>query len=151
MATDKLKCSACGFGALLFRTGESTKLTVDSAKQIQVCHHFRHDPQTKGRRAAPLDCRNFREAIQAPVDARNGGTPNSVESAEGEGLGTTQAAADKPQKVAPSRRSRGAEVAETGAGSPKATSTRRPSKKSAGGRSTRSKPPIVAAGVPTVS
>ena len=151
MATEKIRCSACGFGALLFRTGESVKLTIDSAKQIQVCHRFRHEPQTSGRRAPRLDCLDFRETVQALVNNLNSGTPTSVKEAESEGSETAPAAAEEAvdKEVARSRRSRRTKVAETEAGSPKARSARRPSKKSAGGRSANSRPPTRATGAPT--
>src|SRR5688572_15147684 len=139
MATDKIKCSACGFGALLFRTGESIKLTVDSAKQIQVCHHFSDQPQTNVRTLAPLDCRDFLETVQKLANNLNPGTPTLIKGAETEGSEITQAAAEEAvdKEVARSRRSRRTKVAETEAGSPKPRSARRPPKKSAGGRGAR--------------
>src|SRR5829696_1816911 len=95
MATERVKCSACGFAALLRRTGESIKLTIDSAKQIQVCHHFSHAPQRKARRLAPLDCRAFHETVQTLVSNRKPSTPTLVEDTQSEGSGITQAAVEQ--------------------------------------------------------
>jgi hypothetical protein len=152
MATEKIKCSACGFGALLFRTGESINLTIDLAKQIQVCHHFRDQPQTNARRVAPLDCRNFRETVQRPAGI-DPGTRTAVKEAESEGLGNTQAAAEEAadKKPARSRTSRRAEVAKAEARSPKAKSARRPPRKTTSPRSAHSGDPTVAAGAQTVA
>src|ERR687890_344367 len=66
MATQQIKCPTCGFGALLFTTGESTKLTIDSAKQIRLCNYLREQPKSSARRAGALDCRDFRESLKMP-------------------------------------------------------------------------------------
>ena len=111
MATQKIKCPACGFDALLFTTQGSTALTVDTAKQIKVCDHYRHRLQTNARKGAPLDCRSFREAVQKPASL-NPHIPTLVNEAGSEGSRTEQAAAEEAadKKTARSRTSRRAEV-----------------------------------------
>jgi hypothetical protein len=66
MPTEKIRCPACGFVALLVTIGESTKLTVDSRKQIQLCKSLGDQLQSSSLRARPLDCPAFREALQRP-------------------------------------------------------------------------------------
>jgi hypothetical protein len=131
MATQRIKCRACGFGALLFTTGESTKLTVDSAKQIQLCNSLREQPKSSVRRLGALDCHDFRKAVQTPGTNDQSGSPTLDEPQK------VSIAADAPapekasnENPARSRRSRQPERAETQAGSPKAKSAGRPPKKS---------------------
>jgi hypothetical protein len=106
MAMQKIKCPACGFDALLFTAQGTTALTVDSAKQIKVCDHYRHQFQTNARRGAP-----FREAMQRRASL-NPHTPTLVNEAGSEGSRTKQAAAEEAadKKTARSRTSRRAEV-----------------------------------------
>jgi hypothetical protein len=153
MPTDRVKCSGCGFAALLFRTEESVKLIIDSAKQTQVCHHLRQEPQTQVRRLAPLDCLAFRETVQTLASNSKRDTQTLAKDAESEGSETARAPAVKvaDEEVVRSRKSHEAKIAEAGAGSPKARSARRPSKKVAGRRSARPSPVIGAAEAPTVS
>src|SRR5215203_5481209 len=112
MATERVKCSACGFAALLRRTGESIKLTIDSAKQIQVCDHLSHESQTNARRLAPLDCRAFRDTVQILAKNWKPSTPTLVNGAESGGSGFTKATVEKgiDDEVASSRSSPEAEV-----------------------------------------
>jgi phage protein D len=111
MATQKIKCPACGLDALLFMAQGTTALTVDSAKQIKVCDHYRTQLQANARRGAPLDCPAFREAMQRPASL-NPHTPPLVNEAGSEGSRTKQAAAEEAadKKTARSRTSRRAEV-----------------------------------------
>src|SRR5215207_7926295 len=88
MATQRVRCSACGFAALLRRTGESIKLTIDSAKQIQVCDHLSHESQTNSRRLAPLDCRAFRDTVQILANNWKPSTPTLVKDAESKESGS---------------------------------------------------------------
>ena len=150
MPTEKIKCRACGFGALLFTTGESAKLIVDSAKQVQVCKRLKDRP--KGRKG-PLDCRDFRDVFQRPATPNNSGSPSFDDETQSEALETKEATAERDGDDIPvrSRRSSRAEVAEIGAGSQKEKSARRPSKKSTGRRSAHSDAPIVPGFAPTAS
>jgi hypothetical protein len=66
MPTEKIRCPACGFAALLLTIGESTRLTVDSRTQIQLCKSLSDHLQSSSLRARPLDCPAFREALQRP-------------------------------------------------------------------------------------
>ena len=63
MATQRVRCRACGFGALLFSTAEGTWLTVDSAAQRRACKHLGDHPRTNAENAGPLDCRDFHIAF----------------------------------------------------------------------------------------
>jgi hypothetical protein len=152
MTTKKIHCSACGFGALLFRTGESIALTIDSAKQIQVCRQLRDQPQANARRVAPLDCRDFREAVERLANNHKPVTQTSINDPEIEDSRIMQAPVEEAvdTEVGRSRPARETEVAEPETRSrprsalPKAA--RRPSKKSVRGRSASSEPAIIAAG-----
>ena len=126
MATKRIRCGSCGFGAILSTAGESPKLIVDSAKQIQICSRHPHRPQTNGRRLDPLDCPDFRDAVQGPTITSTPGTTTLLREAESEGLGIEQVAAQnaaykKPARV---RRSRKAEAPKSEVASPKAKSAR---------------------------
>jgi hypothetical protein len=152
MATRKIKCGACGFAALLFTTGESIRLTVDSAKQSQLCNYLKEQPKSSSRRVGALDCLNFREAMDGPTKSNNSGAP-TLDETENEAVGAEEAAPENAstKSSARSRRSRRAEVAETGVGSPKAKSAGRAPRKSTRQRKIDSDAPIVADGEPMVS
>ena len=147
MATQKIKCRACGFGALLFTTGESTRLTVDSAKQSHLCNYLRQQPKSSNQRLGALDCRDFREAVDRPARKDTSGLPTLGET-EDKAIAANAAVAEKACIENPprSRRSRQAEGSGSEAGSPKAKSARRQPKKSARPRKTHSDVPIVADG-----
>jgi hypothetical protein len=154
MKTQKIKCRACGFGALLFTAGESTRVTVDSAKQIHLCNYLREQPKSRTASPRALDCRDFREAIQRP--GKNDDSDSStLDAPENEGVTADAAAPEKASVENPSqsRRLRQAEAADTHAGSPKPKPTRRARNKSAStrARKTHSDVPIVADGEPRVS
>src|SRR5215207_4551286 len=109
MATQRVRCSACGFAALLRRTGESIKLTIDSAKQIQVCDHLSHESQTNSRRLAPLDCRAFRDTVQILANSWKPSTPTFVKDAESKESGFTEATVERiDEEVGSSQTSRDA-------------------------------------------
>lgn len=152
MTTTKIKCGACGFGALLFRAGESTKLTVDSARQTHVCNHLKHQPRSIIRRVGPLDCRDFREAVERPTQNNKAGSPTLDDETESEAVEVKHAAPERASNSTPARvgRSRRAEGAETEAGSSKAKSARRP-RKSTSRRSAHSDVATVSDCAPTVS
>ena len=152
MATQKIKCRACGFGALLFTTRESTHLTVDSARQGHLCAYFRGQPKSSARRTGPLDCRDFREALNGPAKDDNCGLP-TLDETEDEAVVAKEAAPEtaSTKNSARSKRSRRAEVAEADAGSKRAKSVRRAPKKSTRHRKIHSDVPFVADGEPMVS
>lgn len=152
MATERVKCSGCGFAALLFRTESSIKLTIDSAKQAQVCHQLRQEPQTQVRRLAPLDCRAFCDTVQCLANNSNPDTSTLAKDAESEASVMPQApdANVVDEQVVRSRKPRKA-IAEAEAGSLKARSARRAPKKAAGRRSARSRPVVGAPEASTAS
>jgi hypothetical protein len=145
MATEKIKCPACGFGALLFTTGETTRLTVDSATQIRVCNRFKHQPKSDTSRIDPLDCHDFREALQRPAKNNNSGSPSLDDETAGEEAGAKEAAPEKSsnKSAARSPKSRPAQVAKTQAGSPKARSARRQPRKSTLQKTAHSAAPVM--------
>ena len=149
MATQKIKCRACGFGALLFTTGETTKLIVDSAKQIHLCKYLIQQPRSSTRKGGALDCRDFREAVQRPGKNDVSGSP-TLDETENEAVAANAAVPEKAtiENLARSRRSRPCKGAETDAGSPKAKSARRPPKKRTRPRKIHSDVAIVAEGEP---
>jgi len=152
MVTERVKCSGCGFAALLFRTESSIKLTIDSAKQAQVCGQLRQELQTQGRRLAPLDCRAFCETVQYLTSDSKPDTSTLAKDAESEASVMAEApdANVIDEQVVRSRKPRKA-IAEAEAGSPKARSARRAPKKVAGRRSARSRPVVGAAEASTAS
>ena len=152
MATQKIKCRACGFGALLFTAGESTRVTVDSAKQIHLCNYLREQAKSSTGRPGALDCRDFREAVQRPGKSDDSDS-STLDEPENERVTADAAAPDKASVENPtrSRRLRQAEGAETHAGSPKPKSARRARKKSTRPRKIHSDSPIVADEEPRVS
>ena len=152
MATQKIKCRACGFGALLFTTGESTKITVDSAKQIHLCTYLRQQPKSSTGRQGALDCPDFREAVDRPNNDGNSGSP-ALDKTENDREVAKQAAPEKASTKGSPRpgRSRRAEVAEDEAGSPKAKAVRRAPRKNTKRRKISSDGPLGADGEPMVS
>jgi hypothetical protein len=66
MATHKIRCSVCGFEALLVSREGRDKLTVDSVKQVQMCGYFKEQAQTDAWKIVPLDCPHLQEQIQRP-------------------------------------------------------------------------------------
>ena len=149
MATQKIKCRACGFGALLFATGESTKITVDSAKQTQLCNYFSQRPKSSARRIGALDCPDFREAVSGPATDDSSGLP-TLDETKSEAVGAKDATPEKAstKNSARPKRSRRAEVAETDTSSPKAKSVRRAPSKSTRRRKIHSDLPTVTDGEP---
>jgi hypothetical protein len=150
MPTEKIKCSACGFGALLFTTGESTKIIVDSAKQIQICNRLKHQPKSNTGRVGPLDCRNFLDAVHGPATHDDSGSSALDDQAQSEAIEAKEVAPEKPadEIFARPRKSGRAKVSET---SPKAKSPRLSSRKIAGRRSAEPGSAIDAEASPTVS
>lgn len=140
MPTERIKCPACGFGALLFTTAECAKLTVDSAKQIQVCNRLRDQPKRNTGKVGPLDCRDFLDAFQKPAKDCNPSSATLDDERESETIEVEQAVAEEASNATPGRvgRSRGAEAAEIEAGSPEAKSARRRPRKRASRRSSHS-------------
>jgi len=152
MATQKIKCRACGLGGLLSTTGGSSKLLVDSAKQTHLCNYFKQQPMSIARKLGALDCRDFREAVNQPAQHDSSALP-SLDQPE---IGAVVAEEAAPEKVSTensprSRRSRRTEVTEIDAGSPKAKAARRPSKKSTKPRKIHSDVPAVGDGPSLVS
>jgi hypothetical protein len=154
MATQKIKCGACGFGALLFTTGESTKVTVDSAKQSHLCNYFRQQAKSSTVRLGALDCPDFREAVDRPTKVGNSGSP-PLDKTENEPEVAKEAAPEKARTKGPARprRSRRAEVAEAEAeaGSPKAKAVGRAPRKGTVRRKIDSDVPLVPDREPMVS
>jgi len=152
MATQKIKCGACGFGALLFTTGESTQVTVDSAKQSYLCNYFRQQPKSSTGRLGALHCPDFREAVDRPAKNGNSGSP-TLDKAENGAEVAKEAAPEEASIKGPARpgRSRRAEVAEDEAGSPKAKAVRRAPRKNTKRRKMGSDGPLGADGEPMVS
>ena len=150
MPTEKIKCSACGFGALLFTTGESTKIIVDSVKQIQICNRLKHQPKSTAGRVGPLDCRDFLDAVHGPATHNNSGSSALDDQAQSEAVEAKEVAPETPSDIisARSRKSGRAKVSET---SPKARSARLSSRKIAERRSAEPGAAIDAEASPTVS
>jgi hypothetical protein len=125
MPTQKIKCPACGFAALLVVMGESPKLTLDSMKQIQLCKSLTDHLQSRSSRARALDCPAFREELQRPRTG-NLRPASSDESTEIEKAVITQDAPEQLSEEKPSgpgkpRRAK----AKSEAASPDLKSTRR--------------------------
>jgi hypothetical protein len=93
MATQKVRCRACGFGALLFSTAEGTWLTVDSAAQRRACKHLSDHPRTNAENVGPLDCRDFHIAFLRVGKGDDASSPIS-EEAESEAVGRTAVVAE---------------------------------------------------------
>jgi hypothetical protein len=152
MATQKIKCRACGFGALLFTRGESAKLTVDSAKQSHLCNFLKQHLNTSSHKLGALDCRDFREALDGPAEDDGSGSPTLGEP-EIEAVEFNEAAPEKAGTKSParSRKSRRANVSESEPTLPKVKSARRPPRKSTKPRKIHLDVGVVADGEPMVS
>jgi hypothetical protein len=152
MATQKIKCGACGFGALLFTTGESIQVTVDSAKQSYLCSYFRQQPKSSTVRLGALDCPDFREAVDRPTKGGNLGSP-TPDKTENETEVAKESAPERASTKGSARpgRPRRAEVSEADPGSPKAKAVRRAPKKGTVRREIDSDVPLVPDREPMVS
>jgi hypothetical protein len=87
MATQKVRCRACGFGALLFSRAEGTWLTVDSAAQRRACK------SPSDHQVGPLDCRDFHLAVLRVGNSDDVSSPISDET-ESEVVDHTAAVAE---------------------------------------------------------
>lgn len=66
MPVEIIKCSECDFEAPYVTSDGKGRLTIDAAKQVQVCAFFKEQAKLNPSKPVSLDCPHFHEGLARP-------------------------------------------------------------------------------------